>query len=328
MFRSFITSFVLYIFLNTYLGPAYSSELILSEKQIKENIIGRIKEFGYIIYDFRENMDLYFNNGINEVQGKWYISDGKVCVKFEAQNQKACFNLSVNEHKDILYHKVDKDTGKEVVIYVNDYGDSKYNYENAVYILRKKRLLQDKSLNDAQSKFIINNIQHHENSVVEKNVIENYKKECTPTTFIDELQSLGNLMKGIAPQQVKNDCRDLINSYRDYIRIRKCYEERIGQQSVFVTDVEMENSKRIIYSIEKIIKNKSPYIDTDWVWSRADESIPVTNYFGADLDLYRSTKYQESEYEIKRKVCDLYLSNLKDKLYKMDPSEFKTKKDF
>ncbi len=299
----------------------FAKEVYADNELINYVISGKNRRSGDIIYRFMTDGSYIANDGYIEVNGKWNATDDKLCVKLSNQASYSCKQISVDENQHVYYIRHDPIKNTDEKAQLINYGVGEEDFLAAVDEVRGERLSRDTNLVEQQRTYMTNKRSEYKSN-------KEYKKECAPTTFIDDIQSLSNLMKGIAPQQVKNDCRDLVNSYRDYIRIRKCYDERVGQQSVFVTDIEMENSKRNIYSIEKIIKNKNPYIDTDWVWSRADESIPLNNYFGMDLDLYRRTKYQESEYEIKRKVCDIYLSSLRDKLYKMDPSEFKTKKDF
>jgi hypothetical protein len=299
----------------------FAKEIYADNELISYVISGKNRRSGDIIFRFKEDGSLILNDGYIELSGRWNTTDNMLCNKTSNQSSYSCKQLIVDENQHVYHIRHDSIKNVYEKIQLLNYGISEEDFLEAVDEVRGERLSRDINLTEQQRTYMTNKRSEYKSN-------KEYKKECAPTTFIDYMQSLNNLMKDIPPQHVKNDCRDLVNSYRDYIKIRKCYDERVGQQSVFITDIEMENSKRNIHSIEKIIKNKSPYIDTDWVWSRADESIPVNNYFEMDLDLYRSTKYQESEYEIKRKVCDIYLSSLKDKLYKMAPSEFKTKKDF
>lgn len=317
-----ISRFVLIIFYVLATCEFTSAKENYADNELINHVMsGKNRRSGDIIFRFKEDGKLILNDGYIEMSGTWNATDNMLCNKVSNQTSYSCKKLIVDENQHVYHIRHDSIKNIDEKIQLLNYGTSEEDFLAAVDEVRGERLSKDVNLTEQQRTYMTNKRSEYKSN-------KEYKKECAPTTFIDDMQSLNNLMKGIAPQQIKNDCRDLVSSYRDYIRIRKCYDERVGQQSVFITDIEMESSKRNIYSIEKIIKNKSPYIDTDWVWSRADESIQVTNYFGMDLDLYRSTKHQESEYDIKRKVCDIYLSSLKDRLYNMSPSEFKTKKDF
>lgn len=103
--------------------------------------------------------------------------------------------------------------------------------------------------------------------------------------------------------------------YRSYAFVKACFEARKSYAAVYVSEVELNDARRQIKSLETYYKPKVPGSDTDAIWDKYTKDL-------ADL---KDTSFG---FEVKRDLCQGDLRNLRNASSKIDGSSNRTVKDF
>jgi hypothetical protein len=101
----------------------------------------------------------------------------------------------------------------------------------------------------------------------------------------------------MAESEQRKPSNILLMAYSRYIYLRRCFEERTGYATVYLTDVEIDRARKAISGIEKVMLNRDPNIDKDAEWRGANAFAgrAVADYGSCHIELANLLKTFKSE---------------------------------
>jgi hypothetical protein len=133
---------------------------------------------------------------------------------------------------------------------------------------------------------------------------------------VEAAQKQAQVERANREAEAKKPVNVLGNSYVQYIYVKKCWEQRAGYASVYISDPEMELARNAVKRIEQKMK---PEVTGNWttesMWQEADRRAQAMPFFSRN-------------FTDQSKNCKDVLGGLLKTYKEHFPEEFKTRKDF